>query len=82
MYHTELVIIEQVGQGAFGHVYKAAWRGTIVAAKDIPIAGNKRILENELSVYRYDWLKAYWIILLYLYTLNQRSLNHPNLLNH
>ena len=50
---SELEIIEQVGQGSYGRVYKAAWRGTIVAAKDIPIAGNKRILENELSVYRY-----------------------------
>ena len=48
----ELRMIEEIGQGAFGRVYKAVWRGSVVAAKVIPIAGNKRILDNEMSVYR------------------------------
>ena len=52
-FFLELKIIEEIGQGAFGRVYKAVWRGTIVAAKEIPTAGNQRVLENELSVYRY-----------------------------
>ena len=34
-------------------MYKAVWRGTIVAAKEVPTAGNEKVLANELSVYRY-----------------------------
>ena len=48
----ELHSIEEIGQGAFGRVSKAVWRGLIVAAKEIPVSGNSRILQNELSVYR------------------------------
>ena len=32
---------------------RAVWRGSVVAAKEIPTAGNSRILANELAVYRY-----------------------------
>lgn len=45
----ELHIIEEIGQGAYG---KAIWRGTVVAAKEVPVSGNKRILTNEMSLYR------------------------------
>lgn len=48
----ELRILEEIGQGSFGRVYKAVWRGTVFAAKEIPTAGNQKVLENELSVYR------------------------------
>ena len=41
-----------IGTGAFGHVHKAVWRGTIIAAKIVHTAGNEKIVENELSVYR------------------------------
>lgn len=46
----ELHILGEVGQGAFGHVYKAIWRGTIVAAKEIQTARNKKVLDNERIV--------------------------------
>ena len=46
--------MEEIGQGAFGKVFKAVWRGTVVAAKEVRSAGNQKMLENELSVYRYD----------------------------
>ena len=49
---NELKILEEVGQGAYGHVYKAIWCGTVVAAKEIRLAGSKKIVENEISVYR------------------------------
>ena len=49
---TELHIIDEIGRGGFGCVSKAVWRGTIVAAKEVPTAGNAKILENELAVYR------------------------------
>jgi serine/threonine protein kinase len=48
----EMTILEEVGQGNFGQVFKAIWRGTIVAAKEVRISGNQKIIENELSVYR------------------------------
>ena len=31
---------------------QAVWRGIVVAAKEVPTAGNAKMLENELSVYR------------------------------
>ena len=33
-------------------MYKAVWRGSVVAAKEIPMAGNHKFLQNELSVFR------------------------------
>ena len=43
-------LIELVGGGAFGQVYKAVWRGSVVAAK--VLHGNMKVIENELNVYR------------------------------
>lgn len=34
----ELEMIEQIGAGAFGEIYKCRWRGTLVAAKCIKSA--------------------------------------------
>jgi hypothetical protein len=48
---NELHIIEEIGRGGFGCVSKAIWRGSIVAAKEVPTAGNAKVLENELAVY-------------------------------
>ena len=33
----KLHLIEVVGEGAFGVVHKACWRGCVVAAKVVPI---------------------------------------------
>ena len=55
----ELKIIEEIGQGAFGQVYKAVWHGTIVAAKEIPTAG------NQDNVYRYGNIIHYHALLLH-----------------
>ena len=49
---VELMILEEIGRGAFGNVSKGIWRGVIVAAKEVPIAGNTRVLANELNVYK------------------------------
>ena len=54
--NAELQIIEEIGRGGFGCVSKAIWRGTVVAAKEVPTAGNAKMLDNELAVYRYDYL--------------------------
>jgi serine/threonine protein kinase len=47
-------LLSIVGAGTFGQVYKAVWRGTIVAAKVIPTLSttNLRVIENELNVYK------------------------------
>ena len=55
--HGELQYLEEIGQGAFGRVFKGVWRGSIVAAKEIPMAGNKGVLQNELNVYRSNYLR-------------------------
>ena len=34
---TELKLLEVIGQGSFGTVYSAAWRGSVIAAKVIPV---------------------------------------------
>ena len=45
-------MICSIGSGAFGHVHKAVWCGTIVAAKVVNTTGNEQVIENELSVNR------------------------------
>ena len=47
-------ILEEIGQGAFVKAFKEVWRRTVVAAKEVRSAGNQKMLENELSVCRYD----------------------------
>ena len=48
----------ELEQGSFAKVYKAFWRGTVVAAKVIPAARSAaKSIEKELSVYRY-WLRV------------------------
>ncbi len=49
---SDVLFLDLVGCGSFGNVYKAVWRGTIVAAKVIPFAENKKSLQNELDIYR------------------------------
>lgn len=41
-------LMHLIGGGAFGQVYKAAWRGSIVAAKvmNIPTTGNMKVVQN------------------------------------
>lgn len=34
---TELKLLEVIGQGNFGTVYSAAWQGSVIAAKVIPV---------------------------------------------
>ena len=47
---NELHILEEIGQRAIGHVSKAIWRGTIVAAKEIRVSG--KFVENKITSYR------------------------------
>ena len=42
-----------LGSGNFGRVYRGVWRGTVVAAKVIPVpSSNKKVWENEIDAYK------------------------------
>ena len=46
-----------MGEGTFGVVHKAIWRGTVVAAKVINVpAGTEPSVLEEIEMYRYDYL--------------------------
>ena len=76
---NKLQNVEEIGQGAIGHVSKAIWRGSIVAAKEIRVAGNKKMVENELASYRYT--KVCNSFAIYTPCFICRSLSHPNILS-
>ena len=47
-------LLEVVGGGTFGVVYKAVWRGTIVAAKHINVpTGSESGVMKEIEMCRY-----------------------------
>ena len=49
-----LKLLEVIGQGTFGIVHKAVWRGTAVAAKLINVpAGSEHKVTRELEMCRY-----------------------------
>ena len=55
-----------IGQGSFGTVYKAFWRGTIVAAKVIPMpATTHERAQKEIDMCRRVYIRYGWIILLH-----------------
>lgn len=52
----DIAVLEKIGAGAFGDIFKCRWRGTLVAAKvirskemrgDIAAAGDEKTLENR-----------------------------------
>lgn len=46
--------MEIIGEGTFGVVYKAAWRGCVVAAKVITIpSGSEAGIMKEIDMCRY-----------------------------
>ena len=45
--------MDVIGSGNFGRVYRGTWRGTVVAAKVIPVPNsNKKVWENEIDAYK------------------------------
>ena len=49
----KLHLLNLIGCGSFGKVFKAVWRGSIVAAKVLPVSQNDKTLKNELDFYRF-----------------------------
>ena len=53
----KVVLMDLIGTGAFGRVHKAVWKGTLIAAKVIPVLStSSRVWENELAAYRFAML--------------------------
>ena len=85
---NHLHLLEEIGQGSFGVVHKAIWRGKIVAAKVVRAeAGtnaHKTIL-SEMEAIRHDqYSEARRHISLLIIGNNlflYRSINHPNILS-
>ncbi len=44
---------EYIGQGSFGRVYSASWRGLVIAAKVIPVQFSESIaVKGEIEILR------------------------------
>ena len=50
---NDVKLLGSIGSGAYGTVYKAVWRGSIVAAKLMDTRGNENVFKNELNIYKY-----------------------------
>ncbi len=64
----EIQFLEKIGRGNFGEVYKAQWRGTIVAVKKTKVP--KTHSEEERQDFMKDFEKEAGII---------SQLRHPNI---
>ena len=52
---NELQLLEVIGQGSFGTVHVASWRGSLIAAKVVPVQVSEAApLAAETDVLRYD----------------------------
>lgn len=50
----ELKVMDVIGEGTFGVVHKAIWRGTVVAAKLINLpSGSEADVNQEIEMCRY-----------------------------
>ena len=70
----ELTLIKVIGQGSFGVVHLASWRGSLVAAKVIPVSQaelRKDVVQREIDILRlflltksFTWFPTINIIML------------------
>ncbi len=63
----KLHLLAVIGNGAFGVIHKAIWKGSIVAAKVIMLAGNAKIVDNELNSYRLVFFFLLFFNIMYLW---------------
>ena len=57
----ELKVMEVIGQGTFGVVHRAIWRGTTVAAKILNVpSGCESEIYREIEMCRYVYTLSLW----------------------
>ena len=49
---TQVMLLSSIGQGSFSTVYRATWRGSLVAAKVIQMGEESRHVIGEVERYR------------------------------
>lgn len=76
--------MREIGRGSFGIVYLACWRGTVVAAKQIPVPSRQcGEALKEVQALRYVALFTLptMLYLIALTVFNFREIQHPNILS-
>ena len=73
----KLHLLEVIGQGGYGTVYKALWKGTIVAAKVLVTDNSTSCKEADILKYVILYTIMFCLVSIIVYC--TRMVHHPNI---